>query len=201
MNIEHYNEFIRFQEKGLKKQATESVRAFISSFMDDKEVQDWVWSYLPELKTNQHSRIRHETFVELVYPVLNRGYQAEEYKPTLWLGKLIQNIYQAPKLHEELNHITDNQLYRKCFKLNSEDNEVRSLLLQNIVQWLDYCIHEWPSGILYGNDGATLKQCQEIREEVEFAKKLDANKEYSDFFSDFEDMLIQYESRLNKCVN
>lgn len=186
---------------GLKKQATESVRAFISSFVDDKEVQEWVWSHLLELKTNRHSRIRHEIFVELVYPVLKRGYQAGDFKSTLWLGKLIQNIYQISKLHEELNYITDVQLYRKCFELNSEDNEVKSLLLQNIVQWLEYCIHECPSGILYGNDGATFEQCQEIREEVKFAKKLYTYKKYSNFFSSFENKLTQYESMLNKCVN
>jgi len=197
MNIEYYNAFLEYQEKGLKKKAAECIQAFISSFESEDEIRNWVWSNLEDLVLNRHSRIRHEIFSELVYPVLKRGYLKNDFESTLWLGKLIQNVYQAPALHEELAYITAHQLFRKCYRLNPENQEARALLLKNIIDWLAYCVHEWPSGILYGRDGATLAQCREIREEIEFAITLDENNRYRSFLRDVRNKLIQYEAGLN----
>lgn len=74
MNIEYYNAFLEYQEKGLKKKAAACIQAFISSFESEDEIRNWVWFNLEDLVSNRHSRIRHEIFSELVYPVLKRGY-------------------------------------------------------------------------------------------------------------------------------
>lgn len=103
MNIEHYREFKELEEKGLKKQASKALRAFISSFENGQEKEEWVREYLPELQTNKHSRIRHEIFHELVFPILKAGYENNDFASTLWLGKLAQNFYQVRQLHEELD--------------------------------------------------------------------------------------------------
>ncbi len=70
MNIEYYKDFLQFQDKGLKKQASKSVRAFISSFKNEDDRSSWVWSNLQKLETNCQTRIRYELFNELIYPVL-----------------------------------------------------------------------------------------------------------------------------------
>ena len=158
MNIEHYAEFREFEEKGLKKQASKSLRAFISSFENNEEIKEWVWEYLPKLERNRHSRIRHEIFNELVYPILKSGYENNDFSSTLWLGKLAQNIYQAQKLHEELDWVTELGLYNKSHKLDPSSDEARLLLLKAIVGWLEYSEHEWPSSRirLYTLSGVSL---------------------------------------------
>ncbi len=198
MNIDHYHKFLSHQELGLKKKASESVRCFVDSFESEDQIESWVWSHLPELGENRSSRVRHEIFHELVYPVLKSGYLADDFNSTLWLGKLIQNIYQTPKLHEELSWVSEMELLRKCNTIEPEDNEARLLLLGCIVRWLEYTEHEWPSGILYGNDGANEEQCIDIRNEVELVLRLDKEHKHSEFIKQYMKKLSQYQAGLNK---
>lgn len=198
MNIEHYQAFKEFEEKGLKKQASKSVRSFISSFESEREVEDWVWKYLPMLETNRHSRIRHEIFHELVFPVLKSGYEKNDFYSTLWLGKLAQNIYQAQQIHKELGWVTELGLYNKSHELDPSNDEARLLLLKAIVAWLEYSEHEWPSGILYGNNGASIEQCDEISTEIQRVLKLDKEHRYSEFIKQYIKKLSEYRARLNK---
>ena len=198
MNVEHYQEFKEFEEKGLKKQASKSLRSFISTFESEREIEDWVWEYLPKLETNRHSRIRHEIFHELVYPVLKNGYENNDFSSTVWLGKLAQNIYQAQQLHEELGWVTELGLFNKSHELDPSNDEARLLLLKAMVAWLEYSEHEWPSGILYGNDGATIEQCDEISTEVQLVQQLDKEHRYNEFIKQYIKKLSEYRARLNK---
>lgn len=90
MNIEHYQEFREYEEKRLKKQASTALSAFISSFNNEKEKEEWVWEYLPKLETNKHSRIRHEIFHELVYPILRIGYEKNDFPVRFGLANLLK---------------------------------------------------------------------------------------------------------------
>ena len=74
-------------------------------------------------------------------------------------------------------------------------------LLKAIVSWLDYSEHEWPSGILYGNDDATIEQCDELNTEVQRVLKLDKEHMYSEFIKQYVKKLNEYRARLNKHVN
>ncbi|WP_461535315.1 hypothetical protein [Spongorhabdus nitratireducens] len=196
MKIEHYQQFTEFEARGLKKQATAAIRAFIDSFDDSEEIEAWVWKYLPGLKRNRNSRIRHEIFHELVYPVLKAGYERDDFDCTLWLGKLSQNLYQSRRLHEESGWISAQELYEKCHEIDPENSEVRLLLLGSIISWLEYTEHEWPAGILYDNNGATLEQCDEISAEVEKVLRLDQEQKYTAFISQYTPKLKQYRTKL-----
>ena len=198
MIIEYYEKFEQELEAGLKKQATASVKLFVESFQGEEEVRDWVWSYLPKLEKNRHSRIRHEIFMSLVYPTLKRGFELGDYNSTLWLGKLVQNIYQTKGVFEEFGSLVEMDFYRKCHEIDPANNEGNKLLLCSILNWFSYCEHEWPSGILYGNDGATIEQCEEIRNEAKFALSLTAESSDKDFIEQFLQKLAQYKTRLNK---
>ena len=198
MNIEYFERFESELELGLKKRAAASIKQFVDSFENDDEIKSWVWSYLPKLEKNRHSCIRHEVFIDLVYPVLKKGYERSDYNSTLWLGKLVQNVYQTKGIFEELGSNVEMDFYRKCHEIDPSMEEGNELLLQSILSWLSHCVHEWPSGILYGMDGASIAQCQEIRVEANFAKSLASKERELSFIDDFLVKLTEYELRLNK---
>ncbi|MDK1285721.1 hypothetical protein [Pseudoalteromonas umbrosa] len=200
MNIEYYEKFEKELEAGLKKQAATSVKLFVESFKGEEEVRNWVWSYLPNLEKNRHSCIRYEIFINLVYPTLKRGFEIGDYDSTLWLGKLIQNIYQTKGLFEELGSLVDMDFYKRCHEIDPENNHGNSLLLDSILNWFSYCEHEWPAGILYGNDGASIEQCEDIRNEAKFALSLVTEQADKDFIEQFLEKLIQYETRIIKAL-
>ena len=201
MDIEHYEKFKRELESGLKKQASVSVRLFVESFQGESDIANWVWAYLPKLEKNGHSRIRHEIFINLVYPTLKKGFELGEYDSTLWLGKLIQNIYQTDGLFEELGSLVEMDFYKKCYEIDPNNNEGVSLLRSSILNWISYCEHEWPSGILYGADCATLEQCIIIKKEADFALSLTYTSDEKTYIERFLEKLSQYEKRLNKFKN
>lgn len=197
MNIECFEKFEMELELGLKKKAAASVKQFVDSFENDDEIKSWVWSYLPKLEKNRHSCIRYEIFIELVYPVLKKGFKNSDYNSTLWLGKLVQNVYQTKGVFEELGSNVEMGFFRKCHEIDPNVEEGNELLLQSILSWLSHCVHEWPSGILYGMDGASIAQCQEIRSEANFAKSLASEERELSFINDFLVKLTEYELRLN----
>lgn len=201
MKIEYYKKFEDELNKGLKKQAASSVKKFVESFENVNEIQAWVWEYLSELPKDSYGNIRHELFTGLIYPVLKDGYDRTDLECTLWLGKLIQNVYKDKNIHKELGYPSDLLLYRKCYEIDPENHENNGYLLRSIFSWLSHCEHEWPSGILYGMDGATLEQCKEIREEVAFARSLTDSKSDLDYLEQFLEKLAEYEKRLNKNEN
>lgn len=198
MKIEFYGRFEKELEAGLKKQAAASVKLFVDSFHGEDDIYSWVWSYLPKLEKNRHSRIRHELFIDLIYPTLRKGFRSGDYDSTLWLGKLIQNIYQARGVFEELDSLVEIDFFKKCHEIDPQRDEGNKLLLQSILRWLSYCDHEWPSGILYGMNGATIEQCVEIRKESKLALSLATKQSDIDFIGQFLDKLGQYENDLTK---
>ena len=197
MDINHYQDFKELEERGLRKKASKSLRAFISSFNNEKEIEEWVWEYLPKLETNRHSRIRHEIFHELIYPILRAGYERQEFSSTLWLGKLVTNICNSRKLHEELGWVTGFDLYNKSHNIDPENDEARLLLLQSIISGLKYSEHEWPSGILHSDAGATIEECDEINADVQKALQLDKECKYTKFIEQYLEKLSEYRARLN----
>jgi hypothetical protein len=198
MNTRYYEDFLEFQRKGLRAKATESVRKFITSFADEDETALWVWNALPHLSYNGCGCVRHELFKHLISPVLVTGYEKKDFQSMLWLGKLMRNVEQDHKLFERIGFKSERELFKESHTLDPENREAIELLLDAQVRWLQYCQHEWPAGILYGNNGATIQQCREIRDELALARQIDGEARYSDFFDQFEEKLCQYESRLEK---
>ena len=196
MNIEYYEKFEKELDAGLKKQAAVSVKLFIDSFKGVDEIQQWVWSYLPKLEKNRHSCIRHELFINLIYPTLKQGFESKDYDSTLWLGKLVQNVYQTKGVFEELGFLVEMDFYKKCYEIDPHNTEGNTLLLNSIINGLSHCQHEWPSGILHGMSFATLEQCSEIREEANFVLALTTEPSDKEFIVQFLDKLNQYENRL-----
>ena len=78
--------------------------------------------------------------------------------------------------------------------------EGRLVRLNAAIDWLRFCVHEWPAGIPYGMDGATLAECGEIRSEVAVAGQIDVDKCSADFLDGFEEKLSAYEEQL-RCAS
>ncbi|MFN8389935.1 MAG: hypothetical protein U0136_06570 [Bdellovibrionota bacterium] len=196
MDISKYHEFLECQSTGKKEAARSALREFITSFQDDGEVENWVWEYLPQLVFNGASKIRHELFEELVFPVLRAGYESEDLQSTLWLGKLILNVYAVTSFHEELHQVSDRELFERCLALYPNHEEARTLLLGSLLKALAYTNHEWPSGLLHGMNGANLEQCRDIRSDIVLARSLNPNAEQGAFLAEVERNLNAYEARL-----
>lgn len=192
MNIDFYHKYKHYEEKNLKKESTKYINAFISSFNDEEEIYSWVWSYLLDAK----DKTRYEIFRDLIYPTLKKGFIENDFKSILWLGHFEQHLYGIAYIDNYFIGKNKSYFYKKCHTIDPNNKEVQNLLLETLIQRLQYSIHEWPSGILYGINGATYDECLEIESDLSLAKKLDKKQEYFSFLKDFENKLLAYKYKL-----
>ena len=181
-----YEEFRSFSAIGDRKRAAKSVRSFIDSFEGVNERGIWVREYLE--KGDFGHKIRHELYLELVFPELFSGYQRKEPWSLYFLAHTIQNIYGCRELHEELDWETEYSLLKSTFEIEPGYRDVRARLLATTFSRLSYAIHEWPSGLCCEID--------DVESDLEFCRVLDTENKYDLGMNEVQAILEQAEERL-----
>jgi hypothetical protein len=194
MNTKHYSEFQECKNRGDRNGARQAIQAFCNSFESLQERVSWT---KPFLESGDYGhRIRHELYAYVILPALLDGYRKKDLWSTLWLARTCQSLYQMKEIHAELGHPTDSSLLRECYEIDPSQEDVRVALLETDVRWFRYCIHEWPAGVLYGNDGATPEQCEEILKAIAFARTLDHAGQFAGLLDDVERKTTEYIKRM-----
>jgi hypothetical protein len=195
MKNNYFNEYLHYENLGMKQKAKEAVADFIHSFNNFEEKETWTKEYLPNLKRNKHSRIRNELFEEILFPVLLHAYENKNVSLMLWLAKTSQNFYQNKKLWEKIDYKTDLEIIKECYEIDSNNNEVIDMYLELEIRGMQYSIHEWPTGILNGNNFAAKDECKMILKEIPFFHKLDKDNKYFDYIQNYENCVKEYLER------
>lgn len=193
MKPELYEQFLRLKEHGKKEEARTYLLDFIASFQTFDEKKIWVRGYL--VSSDIGHKIRHEIYENLVFPVLLDGYKQKDAWSTLWLATTWQSLYASKKCHETISWKDAFTLLKEAYALEPS-TEVRERLLKAELDWFEYSQHEWPAGILYGWNGASLDECQEILREIAFARSLDKDAAHEEFLAQFEGRVVEYMDRL-----
>ena len=189
MEREYFQKFVEAKESGLRGQAKGSLSHFIASFESLEEKAIWTKEYL-ERREYGH-KIRHELYREIIFPVLLEGYRHHDSWALYWLAETIQNLYDCDELHQRIDHKTDFGLLRECFALDEGNSCVRVALLERLVRFFEYTIHEWPAGIIYPSHEGP----DELLEELQYARQLDTEMKFSDFFEHVRTLLEEAKRR------
>lgn len=196
MELDYYKQYLHYKAVGFRSEARANLQQFIDSFVSITEKEQWTREFL-EAGEYGH-KIRYELYEEVVFPALLNGYQRKDPWSVLWLARTAQNLYKVKHLHEQIDLKTDFGLLKECYLLDPNNIEIRKDLLNIQVQWLQYCIHEYPTGILYGNDGATTEECQEILSEIGFVREFDTKKIQEELLNDVQSKVLEYRDRSRK---
>jgi len=191
MNPDLYDEFHAFEAKGLKRDAKAAVKAFIASFEGPKDIERWVWTYLPTIDKDPGRGIRFEMFETLIFPVLNAGYERDEFRSRLWMGKLLGYISGAKHLHAQIGYVTNEDLFRQCYAENPNDPDLRLAFRDCLVNGLNFDFHEWPE-ILVEDTAAAMDALQS---DIDLAMALDDDEHCVMIIAEFQLMLAMYRLR------
>ncbi|RCJ17389.1 hypothetical protein A6770_34080 [Nostoc minutum NIES-26] len=197
MELEYYKQDLHFKTVGLHSKAKQPLQQFIASFASIAEKEKWTREFLEAKEYEYSYKIRYELYEGVVFPALLSGYEKHDPWSVLWLARTAQNFYKVKHLHEQINFKTDYELLKECYLLDPSNAGLHKVLLSIQIRWLQYCIHEYPIGILYGINGATIDQCQEILSEIEFVKELDTQKTQEGFLNEVQSKVLEYLNRLN----
>jgi len=196
MNTELYQRFKQLKSRGSKSDATEAMRQLIrslQSFDAKKAFTDWFF-------TNEFdgTKVRHELYESILFPVLLEGYRHADPLSIKRLAETDQNLYAAKMLWAQLKNKSKSDLLHEYLELCPDDLSARHHLLETEIHYFRYCEHEWPAGILYGHNGATMAECDEILQVVNAVRKLDLEERYTVYIDEFTRKVQSYRERLAK---
>jgi hypothetical protein len=192
MNQEAYQQYVAYKDCGRKAEAKAALGAFLASVEPADDTRGWVEAFL-EGGDFGH-RIRHEIYERLVFPVLLQGYARGDAWSLRWLAKTANNLYERPALHAQVDFKGERELLAEAYAREPTE-EVRRLMLEADLRGFEYCQHEWPAGILYGPNGATMAECDELLRQVADARGLDDGSN-APFLDAFEHKVREYRARL-----
>lgn len=117
---------------------------------------------------NDPTPVRMPLFRKVLFPVLLRGYQARLPGSARWLAGFAQLLYKSPECLANLPESARSAhgLLLAALEMDRNDALARGRLLHILRSRFEYALHELPAGVLYGQDGATAEQCDEMEEEL-----------------------------------
>ncbi len=194
MDLSSYEEFERLSNAGLRRQAVPYLKAFLASFKDESEREQWTVSFLA---THTYgSKMRHEVFEDVVFPVLLAGWQRKDVWSMYWLAGTSQNLYSAKQLWKKYDYPSEFGFLMEAIAIDPDHVDVRAALLNVLLDQMNYAEHEWPAAILSGNEGASLDDCANFAERISLARELDEGISNAGFIDEFERKLRIYQERL-----
>jgi hypothetical protein len=113
--------------------------------------------------------IRRPLFEHVLFPALAEALDAQTAGSARWLAGLSQHLYRCPSCVERLgrDRASEWALLRSAVAQDPADIRSRQQLVRLIANHLRYTLHELPAGVLYGIDGATVEQCDELLAELD----------------------------------
>ena len=190
---ERYKQFLRLKESGLRREANELTTEIISDFWESPS-KSFV---LGICHISEHSKINHLLWRGIVFRWASTRLTTDA-DAIRCLIKTVQNLYNDKEAHGQVGHITEEGLIRGLLEIEPGDSWAKEKLQSFLSKWLAYTIHEWPQGVLYGSDGATIKQCDEILAAVQELKSLDTNNTHRQLAADVERKTLEYRTRITQ---
>jgi hypothetical protein len=123
---------------------------------------------------NQDIPIRLPLFRLVIFPALRSGLDQSIPGSARWLAGFAQALYKSPSCYEQLpeNERSEYGLLLRAIHDDPTDIRAKKRLLILMRSRFDYVLHELPCGVLYGQDGATVEQCDELLAELSDYERL-----------------------------
>lgn len=112
--------------------------------------------------------VRLPLFRDVLFPALLDGLERSVPGCARWLAGFAQLLHKSPSCSEQLpeNQRSEYGLLLRAVQDDPQDASAKKRLLVVMRGHFEYALHELPSGVLYGHDGATIEQCDELLHEL-----------------------------------
>ena len=152
--------------------------------------------------TTKDITIRQPLYKNLIYPILSDQVEQNDVNAIKGLLRLDQHLisYQGYTKDTKFSSWT---LLEKGLKISPDDRELLEFSERTTRNYLSYTLHELPTGVLYGTNGASIEECKELIIEVEkyekVCKKLDRDEkeliqECKFYYQAYKDYLLVYKN-------
>ena len=187
---EKYKQILDLKQSGRKQQARALADELIHEYQSEPDE-----AFLLRMCGACTFKIDHLLWQRLVIPAITPRLESDPVAIKV-LIQTIQNLYSDKETWRRLGYITEEQLIQKMLALSPEDTWARQVKIEQLQRWLAHSIHEWPSGILYATDGASVAECDAILSAVDELLILDQSADCMALCQDVREKVAQYKERL-----
>ena len=185
-----YEEYCRQKEAGNRSKVNQAANDFVTEFTRMPNT-----GFIISLCESVEHKLNHLIWRGIVFPFVK--IEMENNPAAIkCLIQTIQNLYSDRTAHAEFGWVTEDQLTIKYLSICPTDKLAIARRRGQLSSWLAYTIHEWPSGVLYGKDGATILECDEILAAVDELKAVDSDKKYKALCEEVIEKTTLYRNRL-----
>jgi hypothetical protein len=126
-------------------------------------------------------KLRAPLFRRVLFPELKSRYLAGDAAAARALAAFSQELFRYREGWEALGRPGELDLWREAHRRDPSSDVARLKLIDSTARFIQYTLHELPSGVLYGQDGATVEQCNDLEHELAFFRKLLTSTEAEQF--------------------
>jgi hypothetical protein len=169
---ELWQTYIDAERKGIRADALRALAAAVDALLElpRDERHSWVLRVASDFAgDNCGFPLRTPLFRKVILPELAAGTLAGEPSCARLLAHFDQFLLRVGPgecaLPEAL--CSRRGLLAEALRLEPSDSRARAALVEWDARYLVYTLHELPSGVLYGHDGASVDQCEELLQLLE----------------------------------
>ena len=118
--------------------------------------------------------VRRQLFERVLFPALVDGVDSKHAGCKRWLAGFAPYVRRCPSCVERLGPKLSSEwgLLESALIEDPADFRSRRRLISLFADQFEYSLHELPTGVLYGTDGATASQCDELVAELGMFRSL-----------------------------
>jgi hypothetical protein len=182
-----WDEYLRAEGRAPREQKLAALGTFLDALSTPADWHPWARDIARRVVDyGEDLVIRMPLFERAVFPALLAGHRVDQPGCARWLAGLAQHLYRSETCREQLPPEEQSELglLRAAVRVDPTDHASRRRLIEHLAGHLRHSLHELPSGVLYGVDGATPEQCLELEQELDEFCGLVAGANYEELVRD-----------------
>lgn len=188
-----WNSYLAAENRGLRSERNASLDQFLDSFAELAPTvqREWALHFAASVIDDGDSTpVRMPLFRRVLLPHLQSAITDREVGSARRLAGFAQHIYRCTDLGPQLDNgsLTEHGLLLTALEHDPNDDSARRRLLDLLTSRLQYTLHELPSGVLYGHDGASIDECADLLAELDefviHAQLLGVADDHADLIAD-----------------
>ena len=167
-----WQQYLSAEAQGLRPRILSSLSEFVTALQaDSQERRDsFAETFCRQMvDAGETLPLRQPLFAGVIGPYLVSAFQQKQENSERRLAYFhisFCNMPPSQRLIELTDALSPMELLTQAYRRDPDNILTQDALIQKYAQQFAYAVHEVPSGVLYGHDGATVTECKEWQNDL-----------------------------------
>lgn len=187
----NWKQYIHEERSGVRREALTLLDTFIKALLQEPPAlwKNWALALAVAIvDEGQDIPVRMPLFRQVLLPSLVESVLKETPGAARWLAHFDQLLYHCHPTGLPPHLESKNGLLIEAVRVHGHDKRSLTELVSVEADYFEFTLHELPSGVLYGMNGATPEQCKRLLEAVDefeqLARQSGKGSDYAELISE-----------------